>query len=152
MCTFIAVDTELTGLRPSDEKENYFDTVEERFRFLRQSASKFLLVQFGMVLFFYDEETDEFTHRAYNFYIFPSQFSSAAPNVRFLCEAPSLEFLASWGFDFNKLIYKGIPYLTHVVEQKMKDNYDKKQMYLSEENTSPVSVPEHLRSFMGDAE
>ncbi|CAL8117082.1 unnamed protein product [Orchesella dallaii] len=151
-CTFIALDTELTGLHPTDQKENYFDSVEERYKVLRKSASQFLLVQFGLVLFFYDPVTDRFIHRAYNFYIFPKQFTTNAPNVRFLCEASSLEFLASWGFDFNKLIYKGIPYLTLAVEQKMKDTYDKKQLYLAEENSTPLPVPENLRKFMEETQ
>ena len=106
-CAFIAIDCELSGLNVTDEKENCFETVEERYHSVRQSASQFLVVQFGLCPFFYDEEKDEFTHQAYNFFTYPKQFSKNAPNMRFLCESSSLEFLAESGFDFNKLIYYG---------------------------------------------
>lgn len=151
-CTFVAIDAELTGLHLTDEKDNYFDSVEDRYRILRGSCSSFLLVQFGMVVFFYDPDTDTFTHSAFNFYVFPRQVANSSPNVRFSCEASSLEFLASWGFDFNKLFYKGIPYLTLAAEQKMKDNYDKKQVYLAEENSTPCPVPENLKQFMEETQ
>jgi hypothetical protein len=37
----------------------------------------------------------------YNFYICPKSFGDLDPN--FLCQASSLEFLASHNFDFNKV-------------------------------------------------
>jgi len=82
--------------------------LEERYKEgIKNSAGKFLVVQFGLCAFFYDEETNEYSHKAYNFYTFPKCFDRNAPNKRFWCEASSLEFLASTGFDFNKWINHG---------------------------------------------
>jgi poly(A)-specific ribonuclease len=106
-CSFMAIDCELSGLKVTDEKDNFFETVEERYHSVKKSASEFLIVQFGLVAFFYDEVTDCFTHKAYNFYTFPRQSGRYGPNIRFLCESSSIEFLCSCGFDFNKLFYSG---------------------------------------------
>jgi len=104
----MAIDCELSGLRVTDDKENCFETVEERYQSVRNSASEFLVIQFGLVPFFYDSDKDVFTHKAYNFYTFPRQSGRHAPNIRFLCESSSIEFLCSCGFDFNKLFYQGM--------------------------------------------
>lgn len=42
---------------------------------------------------------------AYNFYLFPR--GSPGPDRMFMCQSSSLDFLASQGFDFNKLIKDG---------------------------------------------
>jgi len=106
-CSFMAIDCELSGLKVTDDKDNFFETVEERYQSMKKSASEFLIVQFGLVTFFYNEEKDCFTHKAYNFYTFPRQSGRHGPNIRFLCESSSIEFLCSCGFDFNKLFYSG---------------------------------------------
>jgi len=46
-------------------------------------------------------------HRAYNFYIFPTPHVRSAPDPWFLCQTSSMDFLASQGFDFNKLFKEG---------------------------------------------
>lgn len=73
-CSFMAIDTELTGLRASSQRDNYFDTMEERYQVIRETSNKFLIIQFGLVTFFYDEETDSFTHKAYNFYTYRKEY------------------------------------------------------------------------------
>lgn len=105
---FLAIDCELTGLKVTEEKDNCFESMEDRYLSVRSSASSFLVVQFGLCPFFYDERKDEFTHEAYNFYTYPRQVLKTGPNIRFLSETSCLDFLASCGFDFNKLIYEGI--------------------------------------------
>ncbi|CAG2062419.1 unnamed protein product, partial [Timema podura] len=49
------------------------------------------------------EDCDSFTHRGYNFYVFPRQFSQRSYDPQFRCSSSSLSFLISHGFDFNKL-------------------------------------------------
>ena len=104
---FLAIDCELSGLKVNDEKDNFFETMEERYLSVRNSTSQFVIIQFGLCPFVYNKETDDYSHEAYNFYTFPRQITSNSPNIRFLCESSSLDFLASCGFDFNKLIYEG---------------------------------------------
>jgi len=146
---FLAMDCELSGLKVTDEKDNCFETMEERYLSVRNSTSQFLVIQFGLCPFFYDPATDEYSHEAYNFYTFPRQVVKNGPNIRFLCESSSLDFLANNGFDFNKLIYEGIPYLSVKELRKLKEDLEKRNSFkMSEENSTPVSVPENQKKFV----
>ncbi|XP_069690990.1 poly(A)-specific ribonuclease PARN-like isoform X2 [Periplaneta americana] len=133
---FLAIDGEFTGLHTGQDV-NAFDTPAQYYSKLRSGGMDFLLVQFGLCAFSYDEENDKYLHRAYNFYIFPKPQSRSSPDPRFLCQSSSIEFLASQGFDFNKLFKEGIPYLTQPEEQKLRDYLEEKQKNRSNVNSSP---------------
>ncbi|XP_076248460.1 poly(A)-specific ribonuclease PARN isoform X2 [Calliopsis andreniformis] len=87
----------------------------------------FLLVQFGLSVFTFDTETLKYSQRSYNFYVFPRPLHRAAPDSRFMCQASSISFLASQGFDFNKLFNMGIPYLTMSEEEKLVKRLEERQ-------------------------
>jgi hypothetical protein len=54
-CDFVAIDTELTGLRSSkEEKVRFLDTQAEYYLRLRESARKFLVIQYGICTFQWD--------------------------------------------------------------------------------------------------
>lgn len=55
-------------------------------------------------------EDGSYKAKTFNFYIFPRPFEGS--DKRFICQASSIAFLASCGFDFNKAIYDGVGYLT----------------------------------------
>ncbi|KFM74655.1 Poly(A)-specific ribonuclease PARN, partial [Stegodyphus mimosarum] len=118
-CTFLAIDTELTGLS-TQVTEHAFDTMPERYSKLRENCSKFLIIQFGLSTFKYHPAQKKYTHRDFNFYIFPRPHIRQAPDPKFMCQASSLHFLASHGFDFNKVICEGISYLTPLQEEKIR--------------------------------
>ncbi|CAG8769531.1 27978_t:CDS:2, partial [Racocetra persica] len=110
---FIALDTELTGLSEHIERIKSFD--DPRSRYL-----KFLIIQFGLCTFTYSEEEDTFVARPFNFYIFPANADRRDFNdICFMCSGSSLHFLMKCGFDFNKLISQGIPYLNNTEEAKL---------------------------------
>lgn len=44
-----------------------------------------------------------------------------------MCQTSSISFLASQGFDFNKLFKLGIPYLTANEEEKLMKRLEEKQ-------------------------
>jgi len=47
----------------------------------------------------------------------------------------------------------GVPHLTYAGEQKMRDDLEKRQNYLSSEDSSaPIPVPEYLKKFMKETE
>lgn len=53
-----------------------------------------------------------YTCSPFNFYVFPRQVEPrVGPDMRFSCQTSSLTFLASNGFDFNKWMLEGIPFL-----------------------------------------
>uniref|UniRef100_A0A2K6UZX4 Poly(A)-specific ribonuclease PARN n=1 Tax=Saimiri boliviensis boliviensis TaxID=39432 RepID=A0A2K6UZX4_SAIBB len=82
----------------------------------------------------------------------------SSPDVKFVCQSSSIDFLASQGFDFNKVFRNGIPYLNQEEERQLREQYDEKRSqangagalsYVSP-NTSkcPVTVPEDQKKFI----
>ncbi|RLN45263.1 hypothetical protein BBJ29_003976 [Phytophthora kernoviae] len=108
-CRFVAIDTEFTGLSPNEfEREQYLDTLEERYHKVKRAGESFLITQFGLSTVHLDQK-DQFQIRTWNFYIFPRPYGSL--DERFLCQASSMQFLSEHGFDFNKFIRDGIPFV-----------------------------------------
>ena len=73
---FISIDGEFTGLHEDGAGRNSaLDTPAERYEKKRRSVNKFLIVQFGMCTFHYDQQKDQYTNRAFNFYVWPKPYS-----------------------------------------------------------------------------
>ncbi|CAG8465012.1 2479_t:CDS:10 [Scutellospora calospora] len=87
---FVAIDTELTGLSEQIERIKSFDDPQSRYLKLRAAATKAT-----------NADRRELS------------------DVCFMCSGSSLHFLMKWGFDFNKLISQGMPYLNHTEEEKL---------------------------------
>jgi len=105
---FLAIDCELTGLTADTPPRDAF-CEDPQERYSRLARTDFLIVQYGLSCF---ERTAAggWTAHPFNFLLFPQQYTRDAPDPRFVCQASSLRFLASIGFDFNKLIRDGIPW------------------------------------------
>uniref|UniRef100_A0A2I2ZYN7 Poly(A)-specific ribonuclease PARN n=1 Tax=Gorilla gorilla gorilla TaxID=9595 RepID=A0A2I2ZYN7_GORGO len=82
----------------------------------------------------------------------------SSPDVKFVCQSSSIDFLANQGFDFNKVFRNGIPYLNQEEERQLREQYDEKRSqangagalsYVSP-NTSkcPVTIPEDQKKFI----
>ncbi|XP_063479824.1 poly(A)-specific ribonuclease PARN isoform X2 [Symphalangus syndactylus] len=141
---FFAIDGEFSGISDGPSVSaltNGFDTPEERYQKLKKHSMDFLLFQFGLCTFKYDY-TD----------------SKSSPDVKFVCQSSSIDFLASQGFDFNKVFRNGIPYLNQEEERQLREQYDEKRSqangagalsYVSP-NTSkcPVPIPEDQKKFI----
>ncbi len=151
--------------------------MQERYDKVRDSVRQFLLVQFGLCTFHYDEAADKYTNRAFNFYVWPRPYARSAPDPRFLCQTSSIDFLVSQDFDFNKLFKTGVSYLNPAEAQRLAEELRDKQVSRRAERqqagngtpvaaaaaTSPVAVPpqqkffveqmlERLQQFLDDAE
>ncbi|KAK3089306.1 hypothetical protein FSP39_002559 [Pinctada imbricata] len=118
---FLAIDGEFTGLEVGSGSVASFDTPEDRYHKVRQASCDFLLVQFGLCAFKYNKETKQYEARPFNFYLFPRPYMRGAPDCRFLCQSSSLDFLASQGFDFNKVFREGISYLRQTDESYIRE-------------------------------
>ncbi|XP_072029451.1 poly(A)-specific ribonuclease PARN-like [Amphiura filiformis] len=116
--SFVAIDGEFTGLH-NYVNPNAFDTPTDRYHKLRQGSMDFLLVQFGVCVFKYDGKNSRYVAHPFNFYVFPRPTLRDARDQRFLCQSSSMDFLASHGFDFNKVFREGIPYLTPSDKERM---------------------------------
>ncbi|MEW5310647.1 MAG: hypothetical protein WDW38_002425 [Sanguina aurantia] len=105
--SFISWDCEMTGLFvDNNSRDHPLDSYSERYSKLLASAQQFAICQFGLSCWTWNGAAWEAS--SLNFYLFP--FTSNAQDSRFLCQASSLQFLASVGFDFNRFVYDGIPY------------------------------------------
>lgn len=122
---FIAIDGEFTGLQ-SEQNIFPFDTSQEYYEKRVDSSSGFILVQLGLTFFKPKkdpaDDAEKFNLKSYNIYVYPQ-----SKNSTFLCQGSSLSFLASNGFDFNKLFTHGISYCNAVDEDKLRQEVKEKQ-------------------------
>ncbi|XP_060755317.1 poly(A)-specific ribonuclease PARN isoform X2 [Neoarius graeffei] len=137
---------------------NGMDTPEERYSKLRKHSMDFLLFQFGLCAFRYDQSQSKYFTKAFNFYIFPKPFSRASPDIKFICQSSSIDFLASQGFDFNKVFRNGIPYLNQGEESQLREQYEERRSqnngvgtpsYVSPTSgKGPMNIPEEHKDFI----
>ncbi|XP_071616952.1 poly(A)-specific ribonuclease PARN isoform X3 [Heliangelus exortis] len=158
---FLAIDGEFSGISDGPSVStltNGFDTPEERYQKLKKHSMDFLLFQFGLCTFKYDHTEEKYLMKSFNFYIFPKPFNRSSPDVKFVCQSSSIDFLANQGFDFNKVFCNGIPYLNQEEERQLREQYDEKRSqangaaslsYVSPNATKcPVTIPEDQKKFI----
>eukprot|EP00095_Tigriopus_kingsejongensis_P008480 snap_masked-scaffold18_size714446-processed-gene-4.9 protein:Tk08480 transcript:snap_masked-scaffold18_size714446-processed-gene-4.9-mRNA-1 annotation:"hypothetical protein SINV_07959" len=151
---FVAIDGEFTGLH-TGRAGGAWDTPAERYESVRESARQFLLVQFGLCTFHYDAERDVYSHRAYNFYVWPKPYARQAPDLRFMCQTSSIDFLSRQDFDFNKLFKRGIAYLKAEDEAQLKAGLVERQSLRQANggdtpNASLIAVPANQEAFVSE--
>ncbi|GAB1300015.1 Poly(A)-specific ribonuclease PARN [Apodemus speciosus] len=116
-----------------------------------QHSMDFLLFQFGLCAFKYDHTDSKHVTKSFNFYIFPKPFSRSSPDVKFVCQSSSIDFLASQGFDFNKVFCSGIPYLNQEEERQLREQFDEKRSQANGAGAlakCPVTIPEDQKKFI----
>lgn len=99
------------------------DTLEERYQKVKRAGESFLVTQFGLSTVHVDEH-EQIQIKTWNFYIFPRPYGQS--DHRFLCQASSLQFLSEHGFDFNKFIADGIPFLNLAKTAGLKKRLEKR--------------------------
>ncbi|TTE81772.1 Poly(A)-specific ribonuclease PARN [Bagarius yarrelli] len=158
---FLAIDGEFSGLSDGPAVSmltNGMDTPEGRYSKLRKHSMDFLLFQFGLCAFRYDQSQSKYFTKAFNFYIFPKPFSRVSPDIKFICQSSSIDFLASQGFDFNKVFRDGIPYLNQGEESLLREQYEERRSqsngvgtpsYISPTSgKGPMNIPEEHKDFI----
>uniref|UniRef100_A0A671TUH8 Poly(A)-specific ribonuclease PARN n=1 Tax=Sparus aurata TaxID=8175 RepID=A0A671TUH8_SPAAU len=119
----------------------------------------FLLFQFGICTFTYDQTKSKYIIKPFNFYIFPKPFNRTSPDIKFICQSSSIDFLASQGFDFNKVFCNGIPYLNQEEEAQLREQTEERRnqhangvgtpSYISPSSSKgPAHVPEEHKDFI----
>ncbi|XP_051667048.1 poly(A)-specific ribonuclease PNLDC1 isoform X1 [Manacus candei] len=114
---FVALDTEFTGLYstfPQSSEPSLFDSPVERYLKIRQSVQRFTVTQLGLAIFS-KENSNKYVVHSYNFFLFPSMLG--VRDVEFTLSASSIQFLSHYGFDYNKFLKDGIPYMNEVQEK-----------------------------------
>lgn len=159
---FLAIDGEFSGISDGPNVSaltNGLDTPEERYTKLKKHSMEFLLFQFGLCTFKYDQTKSKYITKPFNFYIFPKPFNRTSPDVKFICQSSSIDFLASQGFDFNKVFCHGIPYLNQEEEAQLREQTEERRnqhangvgtpSYISPSSSKgPAHVPEEHKDFI----
>eukprot|EP00075_Anas_platyrhynchos_P004422 XP_012951605.2 poly(A)-specific ribonuclease PNLDC1 isoform X1 [Anas platyrhynchos] len=113
------LDMEFTGLHsavPQNNQPSLFDSPAERYLKVRQSVQCFTVTQLGLAIFT-KENSNKYVVHSYNFFLFPSTLG--VTDVEFTLSASSIQFLSHHGFDFNKFLKDGIPYMNEVQEESL---------------------------------
>ena len=102
-------DCEFTGLNASPTTgHDLLDTPEERFAKVHACVRAFTVLQVGVAIFSFDPHTRRWTCRPFNFWTIPD--AKAGRGV-FSAQVASLQFLVDCGFDLNKCVARGIPFV-----------------------------------------
>lgn len=136
---FISFDGEFTGLA-NERNILPFDTSEEFYVKQLKASSGFILVQLGLSCIKVrknEDGTDKVTCKSYNIYVYPQ-----SKNATFLSQGQSLSFLASNGFDFNKLFCNGISFCNAAEEEKLREEVKVKQAVRMEQLKQKESTEE----------
>uniref|UniRef100_A0A672Z5B4 Poly(A)-specific ribonuclease PARN n=1 Tax=Sphaeramia orbicularis TaxID=375764 RepID=A0A672Z5B4_9TELE len=159
---FLAIDGEFSGISDGPNVSaltNGLDTPEERYTKLKKHSMDFLLFQFGLCTFKYDQTQSKYITKPFNFYVFPKPFNRTSPDIKFICQSSSIDFLASQGFDFNKVFCHGIPYLNKEEEAQLREQTEERRnqhangvgtpSYISPSSSkSPAHVPDEHKVFI----
>uniref|UniRef100_A0A452U614 Poly(A)-specific ribonuclease PNLDC1 n=1 Tax=Ursus maritimus TaxID=29073 RepID=A0A452U614_URSMA len=106
------LDIEFTGLRSNLSRRqqiSLFDLPSEWYLKTRRSVQQFTICQIG-----------EYVAHSCNFFLFPTTFGIL--DSEFTFQASSVQFLNQYGFDYNKFLKNGIPYMNEEQEKKIKHN------------------------------
>lgn len=152
------MDSEFTGLC-SEQNIMPFDSSKEYYEKQLKSSRGFIIIQLGLTFFKKNENDEAVRLKSYNIYTFPQQKTAV-----FQCQAESMKFLSSNGFDFTQLFTNGISFCTAVEEDKFREKTTERKEQrmeqlkkrLNEEqdfsNKAFITIPESEKEFMNDAQ
>ncbi|XP_012227812.2 pre-piRNA 3'-exonuclease trimmer-like isoform X1 [Linepithema humile] len=143
---FIAIDTELTGIEDNENKNSLFDSTEERYEKQRSNIQSYIIIQFGISAFQRVPNKNEYTAEAFNFFLLPRSIPSK--NRRFVWQVAALEFLATYGFDFNKFAYKGISYLNEVEHEILQKQLQENVLFRNVERSVSYKEEDDLKDYI----
>nr|XP_020842388.1 poly(A)-specific ribonuclease PNLDC1 isoform X1 [Phascolarctos cinereus] len=121
---FVGLDIEFTGLRsifPKGQQTSLFDTPAEWYLKTKQSIQQFTVCQIGLSMFSsMGRKSNKYVAHSYNFFLFPTTLGIMDSEFSF--QASSILFLNQYGFDYNKFLKNGIPYMNEEQEKKIKQD------------------------------
>ncbi|XP_076646036.1 pre-piRNA 3'-exonuclease trimmer [Halictus rubicundus] len=134
--SFISIDSEFSGLQSFDHEQKYslFDSLDDRYKLLRQTMEPFIIIQCGIAAFQHIPNENVYKGQCYNFYLLPR--SVPFKNRKFSFQVSALEFLSIHNFDFNKCIHNGISFLDQIDEEILKEHLEKGNLDNNLENLS----------------
>lgn len=144
---FVSFDTEFSGLG-QNRHHNLFDTLEERYKKVKDSCLNYAVLQVGLCFFYKNDDKDsgnKYKCKSYNFYTFPYKVNGVPRGVVsdkvFSFQPSAFHFLAGHSFDFNKWIKEGISYMTLDEESALMEALNENKESASQSNNTNNSTP-----------
>lgn len=136
-CDFFAIDEEMTGINLPDVIETPIMSIEERYAIKKVVAERYNIIQVGVCLFHKvvrgpNEQNTKpaYVARPFNFFLFPpsvedvSGGSMATPlRSDVVLSSSAIAFLRRHGMDFQRWVYRGVPYCTERQEVFLRKQY-----------------------------
>uniref|UniRef100_A0A8C6NHC7 Poly(A)-specific ribonuclease PARN n=1 Tax=Nothobranchius furzeri TaxID=105023 RepID=A0A8C6NHC7_NOTFU len=159
---FLAIDGEFSGISDGPNVSaltNGLDTPEERYTKLKKHSMDFLMFQFGLCTFKYDQTKSKYITKTFNFYIFPKPFNRTSPDIKFICQVSANKE----GFEGQVLyhclfIFLGIPYLNQDEEACLREQTEERRnqhanglgtpSFISPSSKTPANVPDEQKDFI----
>uniref|UniRef100_A0A4X2LTK8 Uncharacterized protein n=1 Tax=Vombatus ursinus TaxID=29139 RepID=A0A4X2LTK8_VOMUR len=95
-----------------------FDSPAEWYLKTKKSIQQFTVCQIGLSMF--SSMGRKYIAHSYNFFLFPTTLGIMDSEFSF--QASSILFLNQYGFDYNKFLKNGIPYMNEEQEKKIKQD------------------------------
>ncbi|XP_020291468.1 poly(A)-specific ribonuclease PARN-like domain-containing protein 1 isoform X2 [Pseudomyrmex gracilis] len=143
--SFIAIDTELTGLEV-DAKISLFDSINERYEKQKRNIEPHIIIQFGICTFQRVQHENKYTAEIFNFFLLPKNIPSM--NRSFVWQVAALEFLSKHGFDFNELMYNGISYLNESEEAFLQQQLQNNMLFHNLRQSLSFEEEDDLNSYI----
>ncbi|XP_057655355.1 pre-piRNA 3'-exonuclease trimmer-like isoform X1 [Diorhabda carinulata] len=119
---FISIDSEFSALYPLKEQSpSLFDTPNERYQKSRKNIQFVVPIQIGLTAFTFNPDTNTYLGKIYNFYVTPATFPFV--EKQFMFQSTTLNFLKYYGFNFNKFVHFGIPYINKDQELELRQRF-----------------------------
>ncbi|XP_072760926.1 pre-piRNA 3'-exonuclease trimmer [Anoplolepis gracilipes] len=143
--SFIAIDTELTGIN-GDLKNSLFDSINERYKKQRCNIQPYTIIQFGITVFQRVHNENQYKAEAFNFFLLPRSIPSK--NRQIVWQIAALEFLTAYEFDFNKHVYKGISYLNETEQATLQQQLQKNVLFRHVERSVSYKEEDILKDYI----
>ncbi|KAI9294691.1 ribonuclease CAF1 [Neoconidiobolus thromboides FSU 785] len=145
-CSFISFDAEFSGLDTYNTQEELSSDENESIYYnMKKRMGDYKIIQIGLSVFHQiPVKPIQYQAKVYNFYIFPAVTDQREASSKFVCHPSAINFLCNEGFDFNKLFYDGIPYLTTEEEAKYKES----KMRIMDNKRDLADIDERGKAFM----
>lgn len=108
---FVALDLELSGVAAKKAVRGK-KTLEEFYREVRDAASQYTILQFGLTCVIEDRENGKYVVKPYNFNLNPIIEERIGLDRTFSYQGSAVEFLLCHGFRMELPFTRGVPYLS----------------------------------------
>jgi len=119
---FVAIDLELSGItKITKATAQSFVNAAEYYEVHKSVSATFQILQVGLCTFkptAGEGKDKKYSCYPYNFFIFPEFHGKRGEDNIIQFSADATQFLRNYKFDFNRVFYKGVPYMKKEEEKK----------------------------------